>query len=70
MIVTHLLSSRLEKRHAFLLLLVPEFHRVGFLKQEVRGLYRQWGISPRPEDILFSCLNHYNIVETVCNRKN
>lgn len=28
-----------------------------------RGLYRQWGISPRPEDISFNCfLPHYNML--------
>ena len=33
------------------LLLVPEFHRVsGHPKMPGRGLYRQWGIAPRPED--------------------
>ena len=36
--------------------LVPEFHRVsGGLTAAGRGLYRQWGIAPRPEDKGFSC---------------
>jgi len=39
--------------------LVPEFHRVsGRIPAPGRGLYRQWGIAPRPEDIGFSCLWH------------
>ena len=36
--------------------LVPEFHRVnGGLTAAGRGLYRQWGVAPRPEDKGFSC---------------
>ena len=36
--------------------MVPELHRVsGPVPRPGRGLYRQWGISPRPEDIGFSC---------------
>ena len=31
--------------------LVPELHRFG-CHWAVRGLYRQWGISPRPEDLI------------------
>ena len=31
--------------------LVPELHRFGCHKA-VRGLYRQWGIAPRPEDLI------------------
>lgn len=38
------------------ILLVPEFHRVsGHIAVAGRGLYRQWGITPRPEDKVFSC---------------
>ena len=38
------------------ILLVPEFHRVsGYRQASGRGLYRQWGITPRPEDKVFSC---------------
>ena len=41
--------------------MVPEFHRVsGRTAAPGRGLYRQWGIPPRPEDIGFSCL--YRII--------
>ena len=44
--MTHLLSSRLYCwSRSF----------AGSATEVVRGLYRQWGISPRPEDISFSC---------------
>ena len=38
----------------------PDYNRwsrsfTGSAACAVRGLYRQWGISPRPEDILFTC---------------
>ena len=42
--------------------LVPEFHRVSGYEKLIsgRGLYRQWGITPRPEDIgYFVVCPHY-----------
>ncbi len=27
----------------------------GHRAKNARGLYRRWGLAPRPEDILFSC---------------
>ena len=47
--MTHLLSSRLYCWFRSL---------TGSAIFVVRGLYRQWGISPRPEDIPFSCSDH------------
>ena len=47
------------------ILLVPELHRFGCPKA-VCGLYRQWGIAPRPEDLLFNLPTYYSI----CPREN
>jgi hypothetical protein len=30
-------------------------------RPEGRGLYRRWGITPRPEDELFSCEEKYTV---------
>ena len=45
----------------------PDFNRwsrnyTGSANTEIvfgRGLYRQWGLSPRPEDIRFNCRIYY-----------
>ena len=45
--LTHLLSSGLYRWFR---------SHTGSATKVVRGLYRQWGIAPRPEDVVFSCL--------------
>ncbi len=51
------------------ILSVPELHR--FMRCCARGLYRRWGIAPRPEDTLFTCVFLMLIIrqwECDCNR--
>ena len=38
------------------LLSAPESDRFGL---SARGLYRRWGISPRPEELYYSVRDHY-----------
>ena len=40
------------------ILSAPEFHQICESKLIARGLYRRWGIAPRPEDIQVHCTQH------------